>query len=73
MNDVPNDLVFNWDQIGPHLVSTGQWTMHRAGEKIVSKARSDDKRQVTAVLAATLSGEFLAPARPPVRLGHMAQ
>ena len=28
--DIPNDLIFNWDQTGIQLVPTGQWTMNRA-------------------------------------------
>ncbi len=33
MNEVPPALIFNWDQTALHLVTTGQWTMNRAGEK----------------------------------------
>ena len=61
MNDIPPDLIFNWDQTGLHLVSTSEWTMNRSGAKVVVISKSDDKRQVTAVLAGTLSGEFLTP------------
>ena len=61
MNEIPADLVFNWDQTAVHLIATSQWTMHRAGEKIITVKNSDDKRQVTAVLAASLTGEFLTP------------
>lgn len=35
--------------------------MHLAGQKNVPIAHSDDKRQVTAVLAATITGEFMYP------------
>ena len=55
MNDIPSDLIFNWDQTALRLVPTGQWTMHPAGAKVVPIANNDDKRQVTAVLAATLT------------------
>lgn len=61
MNDIPNDLIFNWDQTGIQLVPTGQWTMNRAGEKVIAIANSDDKRQITAVFAATMTGEYLPP------------
>ena len=33
--------------------------MHRAREKVIPISNSDDKRQITAVFAATLSGEYL--------------
>ena len=35
--------------------------MHRSGEKVVPITNSDDKRQITAVLAVTMSGEYLPP------------
>ena len=60
-NDVPRELVFNWDQTAVKYVPTGEWTMHRYKEKIIPIANSDDKRQITAVLAITLAGEFLPP------------
>ena len=59
MNDVPCQLVFNWDQTAVHYVPTGQWIMHRYKKKIIPIANSDDKHQITAVLAVTLTGEFL--------------
>ena len=61
MNDIPNEMIFNWDQIALQLVPTGQWTMHHAREKVIPIANSDDKCQVTAVIAATLIGEPLPP------------
>lgn len=61
MNDIHKELVFNWDQTGLHLVPTGQWTMNEAKAKIVPIANSDDKRQITAVLATTMTGEYLSP------------
>ena len=61
MNDIPIELVFNWDQTGVQLVPTGEWTMHHAKAKVIPIAHSDDKRQITAVLAASLIGEYLSP------------
>ena len=34
---------------------------HRAGEKMIPIAKSDNKRQITAVFAASTTGEYLAP------------
>ena len=59
MNEIPPQLIFNWNQMAIQLMPTGQWTMHRAKEKVIPIANSDDKRQITAVLAATLTGEYL--------------
>ena len=43
MNDIPIDLVFNWDQTGIQLIPTGEWTMHQAKDKLVPITHSDDK------------------------------
>ena len=43
MNDIPDELIFNWDQTGLHMVPTGEWTMHKNGDKVVPIAHSDDK------------------------------
>ena len=59
MNNIPDELIFNWDQTRVHLVPTGEWTMHRAGEKLIPIAKSDDKRQIAAMLAALMTGEYL--------------
>ena len=34
MNDIPEDLIFNWDQTGIHLVPVSEWTMEKQGTKI---------------------------------------
>lgn len=56
MQEVPPELIFNWDQTAINYVSMGQWTMNHSGGKIVPIAHSDDKRQITAVLAVTMTG-----------------
>ena len=61
MNEIPDDLIVNWDQTALHLIPTGQWTMHHSGDKMVPITNSDDKRQITAVLAASMAGEYLPP------------
>lgn len=61
MNDIPDVLIINWDQTALQFVSTGQWTMHQSGEKVVPVSHSDNKCQITAVLAATMKGEYLPP------------
>ena len=63
MNEVPEELIFNWDQTALKFMATGKWTMNRAGEQIVMITNSDDKRQVMAVFAATLTGELQPPPR----------
>jgi hypothetical protein len=61
MEDVPGELIVNWDQTGIHYVPVSSWTMEREGSKRVEIAGIDDKRQITAVFAGTLVGDFLPP------------
>lgn len=58
MDEIPHELVINWDQTGIHYVPVGQW---KSGSKRVEIVANDDKRQITAVLAGTLTGDFLPP------------
>ena len=61
LNEVPKELIVNWDQTGLSIVPTSDWTMEKRGAKVVPIANTDDKRQLTAVLAVTASGEYLNP------------
>ena len=58
MSEVHPQLLFNWDQTAIQFVPTGQWTMHRV-KKVIPIATLDDKWQITAVLAVTITGEYL--------------
>ena len=59
MEDVPADLILNWDHTGINIVPGCPWTMEEKGAKRVDCVGLDDKRQITAVICATLSGFFL--------------
>ena len=51
-------------ELGPNWAlnfTTGNWTMEKCGKKLVLIAHADDKRQITAVLAANATGEYLPP------------
>ena len=61
INDIPESLIINWDQTGLSIVPSGDWTMEKEGTNIVPIAHSDDKRQLTAVLAITAAGDYLPP------------
>ena len=61
MEKVPNDLIINWDHTGINYVPTSNWTMAEEGSSRVEIIGLGDKRQITAVLACTLSGKFLPP------------
>ena len=58
MNEIPWDLIINWDQTALSVIPTGDWTMERRGAKVIPIANADDKRQLTAVLAATAGGDY---------------
>ena len=59
LNDIPADFVINCDQTGLKIVPTGEWTMNLSGDKIIPVVGTDDKREITAVLAATATGKYL--------------
>ena len=59
MLDIPLDLIINWDQTAIKYVPVSNWTQEVKGSKRIETACTDDKRQVTAPLAATASGKFL--------------
>ena len=49
LKDIPPELVVNWDQT----------VQEKKGAKCVEIVGTDDKRQITATVAGTMSGEFL--------------
>ena len=59
LNEVPPDLIFNWDQTAISLVPSLQWTLDKKGNKRVAIAGHSDKKQITAVTCASLTGEVL--------------
>ena len=59
MEEIPAELVLNWDQTGIKLVPSSVWTMERQGEKRVEMVDINDKQQITAVFCGTMLGEFL--------------
>ena len=61
MDEVPFELIINWDQTGIHYVPVSSWTMEKEGSKRVEIIAIDDKRQITAVFAGSLTCDFLPP------------
>ena len=59
MEEIPPDLIINWDHTGINYVPISKWTMEKEGTKRIEIAGVDDKRQFTAVFAGAMSGEFL--------------
>ena len=61
MDEIQGDLVINFDQTGIHYIPVSDWTMAEEGSKRVEITGKDEKRQLTAVFAGTMSGKFLPP------------
>ena len=55
MEDVPPSLVLNWDHTAMKIVPSSNWTLEKKGTKRVEIAAIDDKWQITAVFACTMS------------------
>ena len=61
MEEILSELVLNWDHTRVHYVPTSNWTMERMGSKRIEVVGLDDKRQITLVFGASMSGDFLPP------------
>ena len=59
MEQIPAELVLNWDQTGIRLVPSSTWTMERRGEHRVEMVGVNNKRQITEVFCGNALGEFL--------------
>ena len=59
MVEVPSQLVINWDQTGINYIPVSSCTMEEEGSKRVEVAGKDNKRQLTALFACSMSGDFL--------------
>ena len=59
MEDIPKDLIINWDHTGIHYVPVSNWTMAKEGTKRIDIFGADDKRQITAVFAGTLPSQII--------------
>ena len=58
MEEIPPDLIFNWDQTGISIVPGSNWTMELKGTKRIEIVGVNDKRQITALFCGTITGEF---------------
>ena len=59
MEEIPKELLINWDQKAIKMVPTSAWTMEKRGTKRVEIAAADNKRQITALFTCTAAGKFL--------------
>ena len=68
IDEVPAELVINWDQMGINYILVSSWTMEEEGSKRVQVVGKDDKRQLAALFACSMSGDFL-----PVQLVYQGK
>ena len=61
MEDIPPELIINWDETGLYLVPSSNWTMAQKGTKRIRIRGLKDKRMITGVFCGSLIGEFLPP------------
>ena len=59
MEEIPPELILNWDQTGIKIVPSSTWTMNRRGARRVEVVGVNDKRLITAVFCGSLTGDFL--------------
>lgn len=59
MTEIPKDLIVNWDRTAIKYVPVSGWTMKNVGSECVEIACLQDKRQITAIFAGSLAGDFL--------------
>ena len=59
MDEIPFDLIINWDQTGINYVPVSSWTMEKQGARRVEIVGVDDKQQITAVFSCSMAGDFL--------------
>ena len=59
MEEIPMELILNWDQTGIKMVPSSGWTMDRQGAKRVEVSGVNDKRMIIAVFCGSLTGDFL--------------
>ena len=57
--EIPPQLVLNWHHTALSYVPASKWTMEKQGVTRVEIGGFSDKRQITVLFAATLSGDFL--------------
>ena len=59
MDEIPPEMILNWDQTGLNLILSSSWTMEQRGAQRVEIMGLNDKRMITAVFCGTLTGDFL--------------
>lgn len=56
--DIPPELILNWDPTRLKLVTVYSWTMDKLGSKQVEVPGINDKRLIIAIFYGILAGDF---------------
>ena len=59
IEEVPDYMILNWDQTAIKYIPVSNWTMATENSNKMELIGQDDKRQITATFAGTLTGQFL--------------
>ena len=59
MEEIPPELILNWDQTGIRIVPSNSWTMDQQGVRRVEIGGASDKRLITVMFCGSLVGDFL--------------
>ena len=59
MDEIPGELIINWDQTGINYIPVSSWTMQSEGAKKVEIIAKDNKLKNTRALAGSLKGDVL--------------
>ena len=59
MEEIPSDLILNWDRTGIRLVPASSRAMEQRGVKRVEVVGQNDKHLITALFCGSLQGNFL--------------
>ena len=58
-DEIPGELIINWEQSGENYIPVSSWTMESEGTKRTQIIAKDNKHQITVVLAGSLKGDDL--------------
>ena len=59
MEEIPTNLVLNWDQTGLKIVPSSSWMMEKQAQKFIEIVGANDKREITAVFRGMILSDFL--------------
>ena len=59
VEEIPIELILNWDQTGIKIIPSSLWTMDMCGSKRVEVVGAKDKRRITALFCCNMVGDFL--------------